>query len=61
MKESVVHRCQQCINSPPHLLHFSEMYQREKSKSLAVKTFQENRSRYHTIAASMVAKDLKLS
>ena len=41
-------------------LLFSEMYQREKSKALAVKTFQENQSRYHSIAATLVAKDLEL-
>ena len=39
---------------------FSEMHKREKSRSLARKTFQDNESRYHKIAATMVANDLGL-
>ncbi|XP_065066846.1 leukotriene A-4 hydrolase-like [Rhopilema esculentum] len=39
---------------------YSEMYKKETSRGLAIETFQDNMSRYHTIAATMVAKDLHL-
>ncbi|KAJ7352909.1 Leukotriene A-4 hydrolase [Desmophyllum pertusum] len=39
---------------------YKELYAREESKELAVKTFQDHRSIYHPIAEAMIAKDLNL-
>ena len=39
---------------------FRELYAREESKELAVKTFEEHRKFYHPIAEALIAKDLKL-
>lgn len=36
------------------------MYKNEESRDLAVKTFESNRHIYHSIASTMIAKDLKL-
>lgn len=43
------------------ILFFRELYSREESKELAVKTFEEHRSFYHPIAAARIAKDLNLA
>jgi len=43
------------------ILFFRELYAREESKELAVKTFQDHRSFYHPIAAAQIAKDLNLT
>lgn len=40
---------------------YKELYAREESKELAVKTFKEHRAFYHPIAAAMIAKDLNLA
>lgn len=39
---------------------YKELYAREESKDLAIKTFEEHRDFYHPIAATQVAKDLNL-
>jgi len=43
------------------ILFFRELYAREESKELAVKTFEDHRAIYHPIAAAMIAKDLHLA
>lgn len=40
---------------------YKELYAREESKELAVKTFQDHRNFYHPIAAALIAKDLHLA
>ena len=40
---------------------FRELYAREESKDLAVKTFEEHRHFYHPIAEAQIAKDLHLA
>lgn len=39
---------------------YKELYAREESKDLAIKTFEKHRDFYHPIAATQVAKDLNL-
>jgi len=39
---------------------YRELYASSKGKDLAVSTFRANSTRYHSIAAKMVAKDLQL-
>jgi hypothetical protein len=39
---------------------YRALYKSSKGKELAVKTFKENRTMYHNIAAKMIAKDLEL-
>ena len=36
------------------------MYKNEESRDLAVKTFESNRHIYHSIASTMITKDMKL-
>jgi len=43
------------------MLFFRELYAREESQELAVKTFEDHRAFYHPIAAAMIAKDLNLA
>lgn len=40
---------------------YKELYAREESKDLAVKTFEEHRHFYHPIAEALIAKDLHLA
>jgi len=40
---------------------YRQMFKNSATKDLAVQTFEENRSSYHSIAAKMIAEDLELN